>query len=51
MSSKSVRQYCKLVNKPCKIDGSGFAIAYSIDKDESGNIIMINITLAQTYKE
>ena len=51
MSSKSVRQYCKLVNKPCKIDGSGFAIAYSIDKDESGNIIMINITLDQTYKE
>ena len=51
LSSKTVRNYCKLINIPCNIEGNGFVKDYKLDKDEKGTVININISLEQTYIE
>ena len=51
LSSKTINNYCKMVNIPCNIKGSGYVNSYSYQKDESGKIILINVNLDQKYKD
>lgn len=51
LSSKQVNNYCKMVNIPCNIKGTGYVTNYSYQKDESGKINLINIELDQKFKD
>ena len=51
LSSKSINNYCKMVNIPCNIKGNGYVSNYSYQKDESGKINLINIELDQKYND
>ena len=51
MSSKTVNNYCKMINIPCKINGAGYVQSYTIDKDDGGKPKQINITLSQKYQD
>ena len=44
-SSKLVRNYCKLTNIECNLNGNGYVTNYNYEKDESGKIIKLNVDL------
>lgn len=50
-SSKTINNYCKMVNIPCNIKGNGYVTSYNYQKDESGKVILINVNLDQKYKD
>lgn len=51
LSSKQINEYCKMVNIPCNVKGTGFVTSYSYQKDPNGKVILININLDQKYKD
>ena len=51
LSSKQVNEYCKMVNIPCNTKGNGYVVNYSYQKDENGNIVLINVDMDQKYKD
>ena len=51
LSSKQINEYCKMVNIPCNVKGTGFVTSYSYQKDPSGKVILINVNLDQKYKD
>ena len=51
LSSKTINNYCKMVNIPCNIKGSGYVTNFSYQKDETGKIVLINIEMDQKYKD
>lgn len=51
LSSKAVNNYCKMVNIPCNIKGSGYVNNFSYQKDPNGKVVLININMDQKYKD
>lgn len=51
LSSKEVKKYCNMTNLKCNITGSGYVSAFNYVKDETGNILNLNIILDQKYEE
>lgn len=50
-SSKTVKNYCSMINYNCNINGTGYVTDYNIERDENGNILNININLSEKYIE
>jgi penicillin-binding protein 2B len=50
LSSKEVNHYCKMINIPCNVKGTGYVTSYSYQKNESG-VVSLNINLEQKYKD
>ena len=50
LSSKEVNHYCKMINIPCNVKGTGYVTSYSYQKNESG-VVSVNINLEQKYKD
>ena len=50
-SSKTVKNYCSMINYNCNINGTGYVTDYNIERDENGNILNININLFEKYIE
>ncbi len=50
-SSKTVNFYCNMVGATCNIAGNGYVNSFNYEKDEQGNLIKINISLSQKYKD
>ena len=51
LSSKEVRKYCSMTGFKCNITGNGYVSLYNYVKDETGNIINVDIILDQKYEE
>ena len=51
LSSKEVRQYCKMTGLTCNVSGYGYVALYNYVKDESGKIINLDVVLDQKYEE
>ena len=51
LSSKTINHYCKMINIPCNIKGTGYVTNYNYQKDANGKIILVNINLDQKYKD
>ncbi len=51
LSSKTVNNYCKMVNIPCNIKGNGYVNNFSYQKDPNGKVVLININMDQKYKD
>ncbi|MBR2603454.1 MAG: hypothetical protein IKE10_00280 [Bacilli bacterium] len=44
-SSKSLRNYCRLINAECNLNGSGYVTDHNFEKDGTGKIIKVNAEL------
>ena len=51
LSSKAVNNYCKMVNIPCNIKGTGYVVSYNYQKDDKNKIVLIDVNLDQKYKD
>lgn len=49
MSSKTIKNYCDMINVPCNITGNGYVASYNLERGENNSITKININLSQKY--
>ena len=51
LSSKEIKYYCNMTKLKCNITGNGYVALFNYVKDETGNILNLDLVLDQKYDE